>query len=133
MEPIRGLIKINDPFYRYKMALLQTQKEKTSTVILNLDVVASDMNIDVNLIIQYIKNRLGILIKTQNKRLIIPNSVDIDKLKDTLYEFIEYFILCPNCRLPETDINTKNHVCRACGKTSEIIKNKYTNKILDKL
>lgn len=135
MEPIRGLIEIDDPFYRYQMEILKVQKEKTKTNILNLGNIASNLNIEVEMIVQYIKNRLSTPIKKgEDSKYIIASSIDIDDLKSALYEFIEYFVLCPKCRLPETDINSgkAEHNCRACGTVSKIIKNKHTTKIIDK-
>ena len=40
-------------------------------------------------------------------------------LQDCVHKYIEKFVLCPNCGLPETDYKIKsgvvNHKCAACG------------------
>jgi translation initiation factor 5 len=40
-------------------------------------------------------------------------------LQDLMHKYIEKFVLCPNCRLPESEYKIKNdgifHRCKACG------------------
>jgi translation initiation factor 5 len=40
-------------------------------------------------------------------------------LQELIHRYIEKFVLCPNCRLPESEYKIKNgtiyHRCKACG------------------
>jgi translation initiation factor 5 len=60
------------------------------------------------------------------QRHIVNGAHDKDKLQDLLDVFINKFVLCGECRNPETELVIKNqHVlreCKACGKRTEIDK-----------
>lgn len=124
MEPIRGKIEIIDPFYRYKMTKIGFKKEKTKTVILNLDKIASELKVDFKFMINYIKSKLSIAIKIDNSdtnhvKIIISNHVDTNLVQNSLYDFIESYVLCQKCRLPETVMEEENKKiylnCNACS------------------
>jgi translation initiation factor 5 len=135
MEPIRGKQEIFDPSYRYKMHKVVFQKEKTKTCITNLDKIADDIKIpDRELIVSYLKKRLSIAIAEKNDRHIITSAVDTKAIQGAIYEFIEYFVLCKQCRLPELTYGLeKKHLsvyCRSCGKVDAIDSNEHTEKII---
>lgn len=124
MEPIRGKNEIDDPFYRYKMTKIGFKKEKTKTVVLNLDKIASELKVDFKFMINFMKSKLSIAIKIDNSdtnhvKVIISNHVDTNQIQNSLYEFIEMYVLCPKCRLPETVMEEKNKQtilnCNACS------------------
>lgn len=135
MEPIRGKYEIIDPSYRYKMEKIIFQKEKTKTCITNLNKITISIKIpNQDLIIAYFKKRLSIAITGKGDRVIITNDVDIKAIQNALYEFIEYFVLCKNCRLPELTYSLeKNRLsvyCRSCGNVNSIEENQYTERII---
>lgn len=136
MEPIRGKQEILDPLHRYKMHTIIFQKEKTKTCITNLDKIAEDIKIpNKDLIVSYIKKRLAVSMTIKNNVVIITNKVDTKSIQQALYEFIEYFILCKQCILPElTYFLDTNHLCvycRGCGHISAIESNLQTDKIIE--
>jgi translation initiation factor 5 len=56
-------------------------------------------------------------------------------LQDLMHRYIEKFVLCPNCRLPETEYKIKNelisHKCAACGAKEPVdMQHKLCNYIL---
>ncbi len=126
MEPIRGKTEINDPFYRYKMTKLSFKKEKTKTLILNLDKIATEIKVDFKFMISFLKNKLATAIKLDNTdtnhiKVIISNQVDINLVQTSLYEFIEIYVLCPKCKLPEVIMEDKLYLnCDACSTRSLI-------------
>lgn len=137
MEPIRGRNEINDPFYRYKMHKLVLQKERTKTVITNMKEISNDIKIpSYTLILLYIKKKLSLSITDNQKegRITITNDVDKNLLQNALYEFIEYFVLCKQCMLPELEYGIdKKHLithCKSCGKVSNIEENNNTEKVI---
>lgn len=139
MEPIRGKVEIIDPSYRYKMHKLNLQKEATKTCIVNLDEIASDINIpDSNLIITFIKKKLSIaIVKDKTNRVIISNDVESKNILNALYDFIEYFVLCKKCRLPELDYKyDKKHLevyCKSCGHVDNITSDKNTDSVIKQM
>lgn len=135
MEPIRGIIGIVDPHYRYKMRKLIIKKEKTKTSITNLKDVASDLKIpDASLIVAFIKKRLAIAINYKVDKAIITRDMDVGKIQPALYEFIDYFVLCKKCKLPElTYLLEKKQLCtqcKGCGHFGSVESNQYTEKVI---
>lgn len=135
MEPIRGLKDIDDPTYRYKMPKMIFQKERTKTRITNLDKISEKLNIDISLIVGFIKKKLSINITNKKNDIIISSDVDTKSVQESLYEFIEYFVICPGCRFPELQyyVNKKKDIaikCDSCGNISNLVDNPHTSKII---
>ncbi|KAJ9083541.1 eukaryotic translation initiation factor 5, variant 2 [Entomophthora muscae] len=70
---------------------------------------------------------LGAQVKSEakNDRYIVNGSHDAEKLQCLLDSFIDKFVLCKECRNPETDLfiqkdQTIIRDCKACGKRSEV-------------
>lgn len=136
MEPIRGKKEIIDPYYRYNMETLKFQKEKTKTCILNLESISNSLKIpNMNLILTYFKKRLSIAITNKKGRIIISSDVDNKQIKNALYEFIEYFVLCDICNLPELEYKSESKgtlvaPCKSCGSVKIFEANEITEKVI---
>lgn len=114
---ISGLKDIDDPFYRYKMQKLKISKQKNKTIVENIDQICKELYRDPQLLIDYYKKRFGIAIIYKNNIVSITAKFDDleDKLNKGLHEFIEYYVLCSKCRLPETKLEKdKNHITLSC-------------------
>jgi len=61
---------------------------------------------------------------TADDRWIINGAHEASKLQDSLDGFITKFVLCKNCKNPETDVQIKDgHItldCKACGQRSDV-------------
>jgi translation initiation factor 5 len=135
MIPIRGLIEIKDPFYRYKMAKIDYIIGKTKIHLMNLDEIYVNIGIhDNKLFPKFLEKRLSTNIVKSKYKISLSNKINIKDINNCLYEFIEYFVICPECRLPETNflINNKKLYlsCKACGAENKIVKTDYTKKII---
>jgi translation initiation factor 5 len=137
-EPIRGDDEIIDPSYRYQMAPMDVIKERTKICITNLDQVARDLRLpNKDPIVAYIGKRLSVktkidLVKTRGEscdRVILAGNMDIQVISETIYPFIEAFVLCPTCKLPELQYSTKKNAlygkCSACSFRGEIKGDKH--------
>ncbi|KAI4110505.1 MAG: hypothetical protein L6R36_000056 [Xanthoria steineri] len=121
---------VSDPFYRYKMERIQSKVEGKGngikTVIVNLSSVASSLSRPPSYVIKYFGFELGA--QTNNNpnddRWIINGSHEASKLQDYLDGFISKFVLCKQCKNPETDVNFKDGYilldCKACGQRSTV-------------
>ncbi|KAL8854954.1 MAG: hypothetical protein Q9221_000150 [Calogaya cf. arnoldii] len=121
---------VSDPFYRYKMERIQSKVEGKGngikTVIVNLSSVAASLSRPPSYVIKYFGFELGA--QTNNNpnddRWIINGSHEASKLQDYLDGFISKFVLCKQCKNPETDVNFKDGYilldCKACGKNSTV-------------
>ncbi|KAK3718145.1 eukaryotic translation initiation factor 5 [Vermiconidia calcicola] len=116
---------VTDPFYRYKMERLQSKVEGKGngikTVIVNLSNVAGQLARPPSYVIKYFGFELGAQtnIDPKDDRWIINGAHESSKLQDHLDGFINKFVLCKDCKNPETVVQVKdaNIVldCKACG------------------
>ncbi|GAB7348830.1 hypothetical protein MBLNU459_g7540t1 [Dothideomycetes sp. NU459] len=120
---------ISDPFYRYKMERLQSKIEGKGngikTVVVNLHNVADQLARPPQYVIKYFGFELGAQTNDGSKddRWIINGAHEASKLQDYLDGFITKFVLCKNCKNPETVVNIKDgrifFDCKACGHIGE--------------
>lgn len=121
---------VSDPFYRYKMEKIQSKIEGKGngikTVIVNLSSVAHSLSRPPNYLIKYFGFELGAQtnIDPSDDRWIINGAHDASKLQDYLDGFISKFVLCKQCKNPETDVQIKDDTitldCKACGQRSSV-------------
>ena len=125
---------VDDVFYRYKMHPIQSKIEGKGngikTVIPNILDVAHDLGRPPIYLTKFFGFELGAQAKVvgdgPTQRHIVNGAHDKEKLQDLLDVFINKFVLCGECKNPETALIIKNqHVlreCKACGKRTEIDK-----------
>src|SRR5579862_3015504 len=125
---------VDDVFYRYKMHPVQSKIEGKGngikTVIPNILDVAHDLGRPPIYLTKFFGFELGAQAKVvgdgPTQRHIVNGAHDKEKLQDLLDVFINKFVLCGECKNPETALIIKNqHVlreCKACGKRTEIDK-----------
>ncbi|KKY15157.1 putative eukaryotic translation initiation factor 5 [Phaeomoniella chlamydospora] len=121
---------VTDPFYRYKMERIQSKIEGKGngikTVVVNLSSVSQSLARPPSYVIKYFGFELGAQTNTNpsDDRWIINGAHEAGKLQDQLDGFINRFVLCKNCKNPETDVVIKdgNIVldCKACGQRSNV-------------
>lgn len=117
----------NDKSYRYKMPRLQAKVEGRGngikTAIPNMVDIARALHTDVEYPTKFFGIELGAQSKFDKKtdRAVVNGKHDAPVLQELLTKFIEMFILCPKCKLPELnwDVRQKSGLiktdCRACG------------------
>jgi len=121
---------VSDAFYRYKMERLQTKVEGKGngikTVVVNVSSVAASLARPASYIMKYFGFELGAMTRDDLKddRWIINGAHEAGKLQDHLDGFINKFVLCKNCKNPETDIKIDNDRilldCKACGQRTAV-------------
>ncbi len=137
--------KTTDTFYRYKMdkiKILQTGRGgNCHTILDNLDTISAQINTIPELLLQYIGGLLGCNTKKE-EGYVLKGHYDINKIQDTIYNFINFATLCKKCTIPElspiVDKEGKKHKlimkCSACGEKYELIgNNKYNDKLVDSM
>jgi len=136
---LRGLKDTNDPFYRYKMVPISVVKQKTKSVITNIAEVSKDISRDPQMMIEYFKKKFGMNIVYDKKtdKAEVKN-ISQDELQNAIFEFIDYFVLCPTCTNPETVLSIDNgsiHIkCKACTHYDKInVTGKVALKTLDSI
>ena len=121
---------LTDPFYRYKRPISIITNKSGKTTIVNLYEIAKALETNPKYILHYIKLNKSVAITNNNEIKSIISKLDIEKLIDT---FINEYILCSKCNLPEliikkeSDKNKKLYFsCKACGNIYFIPENKFT-------
>jgi translation initiation factor 5 len=127
---ITGTRPSSDEHFRYTMPALNIRQEGSGngvkTVITNIDKISDALERPVSLLVRYFGIELSAQSRLQDDpiRLIINGSFTHKQLLDTLNTFIDSFVLCPNCHLPETLLTIKKHTlrhkCKSCGCTDPI-------------
>ena len=137
---LRGLTEIIDPTYRYKMSQVSVIKQKTKSIISNIGEVSKNVERDPQMLVEYLKTRLGLALKFDKVLDKIEiKSIEQSEVQNAIFEFIEWFVLCPTpCRNPETLLSKTKHdliiTCKACGHSNRVKDvNKAVSKTIEKL
>jgi translation initiation factor 2 beta subunit (eIF-2beta)/eIF-5 len=128
---IQGLQPIDDPFYRYRMPI----PKYDNTGLTNLPQIAKDLNREPEMIIKFLKHKFSSSCVYKNNVLTLPKNTTPSDFNNAIYEFIEYVVLCPLCRLPETIIeqdNDKIYISCKCCSYNKPIDNKNISKTANK-
>lgn len=127
---------IKDPSHRYKMPALEFKIEgkgiNTHTTLVNLKRVASRLEVPTIYILKFLGFELGAQTiyrdrqGGQSRQQDLQTSVNGIQAEDTINKFLDKFIdmyvLCSKCHLPELTIQIEadqaGGKCRSCGKTT---------------
>jgi len=96
------------------------------TVIENMAEIAKAMDRPAEYPTKFIGFELGLLTKceVEQNKFVVNGKHDAEDLASCLDKFIEKYVLCKQCRNPETDLSVKGEIinskCRACGKSSTV-------------
>lgn len=123
MINIAGTTPVDDPSYRYKMPRLVPKVEGRGngikTVLVNVVDLGTSLNRDGAEITKFFGFELGAQTTYSDDRAIVNGAHNQQDLQHLLSKYIELFVLCPNCKLPETQYRVKSSVlfqkCLACG------------------
>mmetsp|Transcript_11624 Transcript_11624/g.34816 ORF Transcript_11624/g.34816 Transcript_11624/m.34816 type:complete len:412 (-) Transcript_11624:2530-3765(-) len=138
---IAGATAIEDPEYRYKMPRLIGKVEGRGngikTAVPNMTQVASSLHRGPGEVTKFFGCELGAQTTwtEDTERAIVNGAHSTQVLQDKLSVYIEKFVLCPSCKLPETNYKIKNdviyHQCVACGAREPVdMQHKLTTYIL---
>jgi translation initiation factor 5 len=120
----------DDKFARYKMPIpvLAVVKKKGSdyTSIKNLSAIAKSLQVNENVLFKYLSYELG---TSGNSNDHLLKGVHSSKSLETyIRNFIETFVLCGRCRLPELVYSAEKKrlqtSCKSCGH-SELCKSEH--------
>ncbi|KAL7530171.1 hypothetical protein ACHAXR_006721 [Thalassiosira sp. AJA248-18] len=118
-------IKVDDPEYRYKMPNVFGKQEGrgngSKTVIPNISAVGLSLHRDPGEVNKFFGCEMGAQTtwNAETDRAVVNGHHTDQMLQQMIHKYIEAFVLCPNCRLPETEYKIKSgcvyHKCAACG------------------
>lgn len=129
---IAGAKPIDDPEYRYKMPLVYGKIEGRGngikTVIPNVSDVAFSLHRDPGEVNKFFGCELGAQTSysAETDRAVVNGAHNDMVLQTLMKKYIDKFVLCPQCGLPETKYKVKTspnsitHRCAACGATESV-------------
>jgi len=122
---ISGTTPVDDPEYRYKMPAvfgkIEGRGNGIKTVIPNISDVGLSLHRAPGEVNKFFGCELGAqtTYAPDTDRAVVNGAHTDDTLQELIHRYIENFVLCPNCALPETEYKIKNdiiyHKCAACG------------------
>lgn len=138
---IAGTTPVDDPAYRYKMPAVFGKIEGSGngikTVLPNITDVALSLHRQPGEVNKFFGTELGAQSRynPDTDRAIVNGAHTDAVLQDLMHRYIEKFVLCPNCRLPESEYKIKSevifHRCKACGAKEMVdMQHKLVNYIL---
>jgi translation initiation factor 5 len=138
---IAGMTPVDDPEYRYKMPAVFGKIEGSGngikTALPNITDVGLSLHRQPGEVAKFFGTELGAQTRysAETDRAIVNGAHTDQVLQDLINRYVEKFVLCPNCRLPETDYKIKSeciyHRCAACGAKDMVdMQHKLCNYIL---
>lgn len=122
---IAGTSPVDDPEYRYKMPLVYGKIEGRGngikTVVPNITDVAMSLHRDAGEVNKFFGCELGAqtTYSAETDRAVVNGAHTDTVLQQMMHRYIQGFVICPNCGLPETVYKIKSeiiyHNCAACG------------------
>ncbi|RNF24639.1 putative eukaryotic translation initiation factor 5 [Trypanosoma conorhini] len=126
--------KRDDIYYRYKMPTIQTKVEGSGngikTVFPNIHDVCLAINRPEEVLMKFFQSEIGAqrTVLEKDDKFLIMGSHTEERVQEKIYDFIRKFVLCRNCRNPETQLvveTTKktpyiSMSCGACGKVMKL-------------
>ncbi len=139
---IAGLTEVVDPDYRYKMPRIHGKVEGRGngikTAVVNMRDVAYSLHREPGEVTKFFGCELGAQTNWNEgtERSIVNGSHTDAMLQSLLAKYIELFVLCPSCHLPESTYKIRAgviyHSCLACGAREGIdMQHKLTTFILN--
>mmetsp|Transcript_54403 Transcript_54403/g.80728 ORF Transcript_54403/g.80728 Transcript_54403/m.80728 type:complete len:400 (-) Transcript_54403:432-1631(-) len=122
---ISGLNPVDDPEYRYKMPTvfgkIEGRGNGIKTVLPNISDVALSLHRDPAEVNKFFGCELGAqtTYNAETDRAVVNGAHTDTVLQQIIHRYIEGFVICPQCGLPETTYKIKGgvvwHRCAACG------------------
>lgn len=129
---IEGLVSIDDPFYRYQRDRVEVVKQKNKISLKNLETIGKQIDRDPRLIVEYFKKYFSVNFIFKNGEVTTTKTIEGNEFEKALCQFIEYLVLCPVCKLPETEMKVKrkgvNLSCKCCSFNGTIVEKSIKNK-----
>ena len=122
---IAGSTPVDDPEYRYKMpsvyGKIEGRGNGIKTVIPNISEVALALHREPGEVNKFFGTELGAqtTYNADTDRAVVNGAHNDQVLQNAIKKYIDVFVLCPQCGLPEPDYKIKSgciyHKCMACG------------------
>jgi translation initiation factor 2 subunit 2 len=104
---------------------IQGRFEGNKTIITNFAQIATCLRRDANHLAKFIFKELATPGEISGDRLILTRKVLVDKINEKINLYASKFVICPNCKKPDTQITEEGGQrylrCLACGNKTKIV------------
>jgi translation initiation factor 2 subunit 2 len=105
---------------RFEMPKFEYFTEGNKTIIKNFRAVAEKVRRDSDFIVKYMTKELAAPAEAQGERLVIQRKLSGDMVNKKLEEFVHKYVICKECKRPDTAVKDSGHgskalVCESCG------------------
>lgn len=121
-----GTGETKDPYFRYKMPQLKVRVKRGTTHIVNIQEVAAALHRSATVVTSFFGKDMGTRSKLDKEGMaLVKGNHSAATLQQRLNIFIDKFVLCGKCSLPETVlmVGAQKQIsqdCRACGARSSV-------------
>ncbi len=109
---------------RLELPRLQYARIGMRTVIYNFKELADALNRNPQHLLKFLSGEMATAATTQGSRVIFQGKFLEDTLERLVQRYMESFVVCPVCKLPDTKIVKEKRlsflICQACGAKSSI-------------
>ncbi|MFA5106300.1 MAG: translation initiation factor IF-2 subunit beta [Candidatus Micrarchaeia archaeon] len=110
---------------RFEMPYAESHLQGTKTIIRNIDVIASKIRRDGQLLSKYFSKELAVPATYANGKLTLHGKFSDRAINEKLTNFVNAYVLCKECKKPDTKLiegahGVKSLLCEACGARSPI-------------
>ena len=117
--------KVSGTGERFEIPKFEYFTEGMKTIIKNFLAVCEKIRRDKETVIKFLSKELAVPVDLQGDRLILQRKMTGDIINKKLEEFVARFVICKECKKPDTHIQELGHgmrqlICEACGARNAI-------------
>lgn len=110
---------------RFEPPKLEFFTEGNKTIIKNFLVICDKLRRTNEMVSKYFSKELAVPVTIEGDRLILQRKLMYDTLNRKLEEYITRYVVCKECKRPDTNVVELGHglrklVCEACGASTPI-------------
>ncbi len=105
---------------RFEIPKFEYFTEGNKTIIKNFKAVTDKIRREPGLLIKFLTKELAVPAEQQSERLVLQRRLTGDIVNKKLEEFVNKYVMCKECKRPDTHVNELGHglrqlVCESCG------------------
>jgi translation initiation factor 2 subunit 2 len=116
--------EISSKHERLELPKLRFSVVGMRTIVYNFKEIADTLSRNPQHLLKYLTREMATAATTQESRVIFQGKFSQDTLERLIQRYMETFVICPVCKLPDTKIMKEKRlsflVCEACGARSSI-------------
>ncbi len=110
---------------RFEMPKFEYFTEGNKTIVKNFKAVADKIRREPSMLIKFFSKELAVPAEQQGERMVLARRLTGDMVNSKLEDFVSRYVICKECKRPDTNIQEMGHgfrqlVCESCGARAPI-------------